>query len=1131
MRLTSRSVSRSLVMAGAVGLLTCSGVRARGAELAEPIDPLKVDVRVGADGSAILTCAGAQWLSLPGEPAIPWQVLHVLLPADAALDTVTAELRGTHFEPLEGQWNVRPMSPLATWVDGKQVVAWPEDKTIVNGRDVGIYQQDAAWPQADVGASATGRLRGWRLTQVSIPLLRVNPVTGAIARLTGGEVVLRYDQGAAKNEGEVEKSDLRAEARVRRLVANFDSQAATYREADAKGDEEPLLGRNGAPGYVIITTPAIESESDKLDDFVTHKESRGFDVDVITTDPNDPNWYDPNTAAEKIRNWLKDDYVSYEIEYVLLIGNPNPGSADPNDAVPMGVVSPLSNYPLPSDMYYADLTGDWDLDDDGSYGEWGQDFGSGGVDRNWEVLIGRIPCYASDPNWIDDLDGILQNVIDYQTADPNTTGWRRKVLLPMVKPDDATPGYYCGEEIKDDFLGPENWPYYRVYGYDPNWPTDPAPEVTPCTPNLATTAWNNELPGLVVWFSHGNEHAAYNVMEPNYVPLLDANFPVLTFQVSCSNSKPSVADNLSFQLLKNAAVGTIGSTYVAWYYSGWTEWGGTSDSPGMAYAYAGRIVTGMTSGESLYDLKQAIVPLSVRCWANFAMFNLYGDPDIRLFAMGDPNDRVHNETQDVWYYDIQTAIDDANDADLIIVHPGTYTGANNQDLDLGGKTLTVRGTSPYDPDVVAATIIDPNGAGRGFCFDNGEGPNSVVAGLTITRGYATYGAGIYCDANSAPTIRNCIISDCTATASGGGIYCAGNYDSRISDCVVEDCTASDGGGIALVSSDPQVYYCTLTGNVTSGHGGGLSCYDSSPKIDNCIFSENTTGTSSYGGGVYCSDGSEPNLTFCTIADNTAGLGGGIGFNNADGSIICSTISGNLANNTFFPFAGGIGCFESSPWIELCTITDNTAYLRGGGVCVHMNSDPMIRSCIIAGNSSARGAGLSASSSSSPTVINCTIADNTAGSYGGGLYGDEADPEQIVNCIFWGNTATNGPEIALMGAAPLELLYCDLQDGPNSVYVEDPNYGLTWDPNYNITDDPCFVDAGAGDYHLTEDSNCVNAGDPNGTYAGQYDIDIDPRVGDGTVDVGADEYTSCGSESVMLLPLMAISGLYLLRRRR
>jgi len=53
----------------------------------------------------------------------------------------------------------------------------------------------------------------------------------------------------------------------------------------------------------------------------------------------------------------------------------------------------------PSDYYYADLTGNWDLDGDGYYGEWDHDFGSGGVDRNWDVLVGRVPCYPSgEPN-------------------------------------------------------------------------------------------------------------------------------------------------------------------------------------------------------------------------------------------------------------------------------------------------------------------------------------------------------------------------------------------------------------------------------------------------------------------------------------------------------------------------------------------------------------------------------------------------------------------------------------------------------------------------------------------------------------------------------------------------------------
>jgi len=41
-------------------------------------------------------------------------------------------------------------------------------------------------------------------------------------------------------------------------------------------------------------------------------------------------------------------------------------------------------------------------------------------------------------------------------------------------------------------------------------------------------------------------------------------------------------------------------------------------------------------------------------------------------------------------------------------------------------------------------------------------------------------------------------------------------------------------------------------------------------------------------------------------------------------------------------------------------------------------------------------------------------------------------------------------------------------------------------------------------HLRGYSPCINAGDPGGDYSGQVDVDNQPRVAYGRVDMGADE---------------------------
>ena len=94
---------------------------------------------------------------------------------------------------------------------------------------------------------------------------------------------------------------------------------------------------------------------------------------------------------------------------------------------------------------------------------------------------------------------------------------------------------------------------------------------------------------------------------------------------------------------------------------------------------------------------------------------------------------------------------------------------------------------------------------------------------------------------------------------------------------------------------------------------------------------------------------------------------------------------------------------------------------------------------------------------------------------------------IENCIVWNNGD--------------DMYNC------NAVYSCVGSSSDVGDANltHNICSDPCFIDTGGDDFHLLTSSPCINVGDPNGNYAGQIDIDGDPRVTHDRVDIGADEY--------------------------
>ncbi|MBC8218549.1 MAG: hypothetical protein H8E73_08795 [Planctomycetes bacterium] len=88
------------------------------------------------------------------------------------------------------------------------------------------------------------------------------------------------------------------------------------------------------PGYVIITTSGIQAISSVLTEFVAHKESLDYDVSIITE--KDFGGGIGDEAAENIRAWLQSHYISDNIEYVLLIGDPRPDVGE----IPMKILWP-----------------------------------------------------------------------------------------------------------------------------------------------------------------------------------------------------------------------------------------------------------------------------------------------------------------------------------------------------------------------------------------------------------------------------------------------------------------------------------------------------------------------------------------------------------------------------------------------------------------------------------------------------------------------------------------------------------------------------------------------------------------------------------------------------------------------
>ncbi|MHC4574299.1 MAG: S8 family serine peptidase [Planctomycetota bacterium] len=437
-----------------------------------------------------------------------------------------------------------------------------------------------------------------------------------------------------------------------------------------------------------------------------------------------------------------------------------------------------------------------------------------------------------------------------------------------------------------------------------------------------------------------------------------------------------------------------------------------------------------------------------------------------------------------------------------------------------------------------------------------------------------YGGGIYCY-KGGPRVSNCTFSGNWADWGGGGmeVYKSPNPPIITSCTFIGNSTERGGGGLLISkSSNPIVTNCTFTDNSVrwtmpggSGSGGGMRIYESNNStISNCTFIGNSafgggglinvrssstitdcvfTGNSSHGshsgcqtygqgGGMNCNtDCDGTTITNCVFTDNTADLVAGL-HNWSSITVTDCTFNGNAA---LFGDVGGM-CNHHTLTMTNCTFSGNSSVQCGGGFDNWTNdrsfADATLINCKFIGNSTrgpggcfgTHGGGMD-NYMGAATLTNCVFQGNSSVNYGGGMSNADA-ATTLTNCTFVANSATNGGnalDCFTLSPSLIGLANCILWDGSNEIhnsngsriFVVYSDICGSWPGIGNINVDPCLV---ADDYHLLETSPCINAGNPDyPDDPNETDIDGQPRVFDGRIDMGADEFVPPVEVSMKLTP--------------
>ncbi len=371
--------------------------------------------------------------------------------------------------------------------------------------------------------------------------------------------------------------------------------------------------------YLIVSTPELYAAAEYLEIF---RQSQGLvtafaDIsEILATSPG-------SNDAEKLRNYLIQQYQSHPFTYLLLIGD--------IDVVPIAMLTPEPNGydTVPSDFYYSDLSSDFDTDNDGRLGEYSTGVGNQdwGVDFTPELFVGRIAWSNATA-----VASIAERIVSYEQS---SAPWKNTALLPAAflnyqdEPEVGfaeTDGALFIEFIKETVIrNMQTETLYEQIGVVPSYPSDYDLDYS-----ILRARMNSNSYGLINWSAHGsatsssrkvwvedsNQNNIPESWEMQWMGMVNReSFDNLSnqdgsviFCASCYNGRidHTSASLAEYALLKKG-VAVFAATRTGWYKIGWQNpgWGGLSSynyhflenhmthgmSVGAAHAYSNLLHT------------------------------------------------------------------------------------------------------------------------------------------------------------------------------------------------------------------------------------------------------------------------------------------------------------------------------------------------------------------------------------------------------------------------------------------------------------------------------------------------------------------------------------------------------------
>ncbi|OYT62544.1 hypothetical protein B6U81_00660 [Thermoplasmatales archaeon ex4484_30] len=414
-------------------------------------EPVIKKVVVGKNEYDMIDMNGLSYGSNPGEPCLPAKGAYILLPQKTKVGKIIATPSEKVF--LGSGYKIMPMGNSVPLSDTPQ-------PPIPNKK---IYNSKNPFPGKLFTKVGIYNFRGYEILVLMLHPVQYIPATGEIfyykhitisVKTKEDNYINPLFRGLEKDKMEVIKK------------VDNPSVADTYTKKMRKSSLEEY-------DLLIITTDSLEGAFEDLKNYHDDHDIRTV-IKTLT---------ETGSSPEEIRDYIRNAYLNWNIDYVLLGGD--------DDVVPAKMlwvegldenVEPYSTF-MPSDLYYACLDGTFNYDGDDKWGEPNDGDNGGDVDLMAEVWVGRA-CVGN----IKEANNFIKKTLAYMGSrgdylwkvclageylgDYGIASWGGNYLDQLINESDAD-GYttvgipstkYTIDKLYDRDWSDNYWPKSEIIG-------------------------------------------------------------------------------------------------------------------------------------------------------------------------------------------------------------------------------------------------------------------------------------------------------------------------------------------------------------------------------------------------------------------------------------------------------------------------------------------------------------------------------------------------------------------------------------------------------------------------------------------------------------------------------------------